>query len=41
MGHMADQTDFISALPGKLGAVTLFLLVSMLQMEQQKCSLSF
>lgn len=22
MGHMADQTDFVSALPGKLGAVT-------------------
>lgn len=41
MGHMADQTDFVSALPGKLGAVTLFLLVSMLQMELQKCSLSF
>lgn len=39
MGHMADQTDFVSALPGKLGAVTLFLLISMLQMELQKCSL--
>lgn len=38
MGHVADHTDFVSALPGKLGAVTFFLLVLMLQMELQKCS---
>lgn len=32
------KIDFVSALPGKLGAVILFLLVSMLQVELQKYS---
>lgn len=33
------KIEFVSAFPGKLGAVTSFLLVSVLQMELQKCSL--
>lgn len=35
------KIDFVSTSPGKLGAVSSFLLVSMLQMELQTCSLSF
>lgn len=31
------KIDFVRALPGKLGTVTLFLLFSMLQMEVQRC----